>query len=200
MTNTNPETGVRYGVISANSLDPDLVELLMYGDCAVDETYEQAFKDAESEYGAEVEALYDEAETAANETDPGMSDYDRDCFIETHVEDALARMGYCDADDLVACKLSEFAEMFQCDEPHITGKYDDIEYQVTWLGGAPLVWVLKGPIGSVRSLCSPCVPGAGDLDSGFVGGDTVPPIDFEGYECYVVPSNWLPQPQAQLAL
>jgi hypothetical protein len=100
----------------------------------------------------------------------------------------------------MACKLTQFAEMFQCDEPHITGKYDDIEYQVTWLGGAPLVWVLKGPIGSVNRLCSPCVPNAGDLDSGFIGGDQVPPPDFKGYECYVVPPNWLPSTQAQLAL
>ncbi len=40
--NRNPETGIRYGYISANSLHPDVVDTLCYGTQAVDKSYEAA--------------------------------------------------------------------------------------------------------------------------------------------------------------
>ena len=40
LPNRNPETGVRYGYISANSLDPEVVDELCYGSQAVDVNYE----------------------------------------------------------------------------------------------------------------------------------------------------------------
>lgn len=40
LLNRNPDTGVRYGYISANSLHPELVDELQFGPQAVDVHYE----------------------------------------------------------------------------------------------------------------------------------------------------------------
>jgi len=46
IANINPETGIAYGYISANSLDSDLVQELLYGPKAIDESYADAYRDA----------------------------------------------------------------------------------------------------------------------------------------------------------
>lgn len=75
-------------------------------------------------------------------------------------------------------RFDRAAEHLQIDEPTIMGTYEGVEYMISWLGGAPLLWVLKSPIITTAALCSPCVPNAGDLDS---PGD---------YECYGIPDDW----------
>lgn len=40
--NINPETGVPYGIITLLRLDPDIIEILLYGQQAKDLSYEQA--------------------------------------------------------------------------------------------------------------------------------------------------------------
>jgi hypothetical protein len=56
------------------------------------------------------------------------------------------------------------------------------KYGLSSLGGGILVWVYESTnIVKVNSLCSPCVPNAGDLDSG---------LDDSGYECYGIPDSW----------
>ena len=69
-------------------------------------------------------------------------------------------------------------EEFQIDEPTIEGEYEGVKYHISWLGGAPLLWVFESPFVKPHAQCSPCVPGAGDLDS---EGDVL---------CYDVPDDW----------
>lgn len=191
MSNVNPKTGVRYGVISVASLQPELAEELMYGPDAIDETYGAALNDAEMEANAEVAQLYEDAEIAASEVDPNMSDRAREAFIEQYLTIHYTEMGYEDSDDLVAQRLEAFSDQFRCDEPHITGTYEEIEYQITWLGGAPLLWILDGPVGFVEKLCSPCVPNAADLDSETcLEAEASETMSENGYFCYVVPRDW----------
>lgn len=70
---------------------------------------------------------------------------------------------------------------FEIDEPNIAGTYDGVRYEISWLGGAPLLWVLESPHTGQLSLCSPCCPQACDGDSPIAGG-------FTGY---AVPEDWL---------
>lgn len=42
---------------------------------------------------------------------------------------------------------------------------DGTAYLIGWLGGAPLIWVVRSEYVTTTRPCSPCVPGAGDLDS-----------------------------------
>jgi len=110
--NINPETGIRYGVVSLNSLQDWVWE--------------------EFEYKGEL----------LTEVDDEAEDWPEEPAYELEVEDMKLQLG--------------------------------------WLGGAPLVWVLKSPHTTRARECSPCVPNAGDLDS----------LDEGGFECYTLPEDW----------
>lgn len=183
MNNINPDTGVRYGVIALRSLDPDLAHDLWVG--GVDNVYAGAYTEAKAEALHRLDLMYEDAEIAAAEVDGNMSAGDREDFIGRRVQAHLNSLGAVDEEDFIEMALDEFSDCFQTDMVNITGTYEGVDYMITELGGAELLWVLKGPIGGVRSLCSPCVPNAGDLDSGFEVGVTL------GHECYVVPKSWL---------
>ena len=127
--NINTETGIRFGYISSNKLDPEVVHTLMF-EVGVDLAFE--------EYMAELEEKYGE-------------DFD----------EYTAVGGY------------------HCEEPIITGSYEGVSYSSSWLGGALNFFIFESPVITKCALCSPCVPGAGDLGS-------------EGeFEAYGVPDNWL---------
>lgn len=152
-SNVNPETGIRYGVISLNSLDADVVhELWIDGDNlsereALDELREEVTTDMEAEN---------------EERDEPLSVEDMQDEIERRVE-------------------GEWSESYGVEEPTIEGDCDGIKYLISWLGGAPLLWVLESPYTTYARLCSPCVPNAGDLES----------LDAaDGYECYDVHPAW----------
>lgn len=54
------------------------------------------------------------------------------------------------------------------------------KYKLGWLGGAPIIWVLKSQVKVYARLCSPCIPNAGDLDE----------LDrVSGVECYGIPDE-----------
>ena len=63
MTNTNPETGIRYGIISANSLCPSVFDELCYGPQAKDVRYEDACSDLASVIEASVSDFLSRGQT-----------------------------------------------------------------------------------------------------------------------------------------
>ena len=151
MTNTNIQTGIRFGVIACQNLDPDVVEDLWYGYGAVDLSYQAAREELEETLKREGSALVDDGEL----------DID-------------------DLSDWVDRELEARSDYIQIDEPTIEGTYEGVKYQISWLGGAPLLFVFESPVISRARLCSPCVPNAGDLDN----------LDDDGVECYGVPAEW----------
>ena len=90
---------------------------------------------------------------------------------------AEVEAGELDEDDFDS-ELDLRAEHIEIDEPTIEGVYEGVHYHISWLGGAPLLWVFESPHINPHAQCSPCVPGAGDLDS---EGDVL---------CYDVPDDW----------
>lgn len=183
MTNTNPTTGIRYGVIAFNNLDPDLGQELWYT-YGKDLTYEAACEELLAEIERNADNIEDEVRIAIAESDPaliGDEDYE-----EGRVLLRYEALGYDDREDYIQSKFEDTAQNFHIDEPVIEGEYEGVKYRIDWLGGAPLLWVFEGPVGRCNSLCSPCVPNAGDLDSGFIDDEME-----AGYECYVVPRDWL---------
>lgn len=133
--NTNPETGIAYGYISARSLDPEVVHSLMY-ERGEDRSYQAAV--AEAKYAWQKEGK-------------DLDDFDED----------------------------EFNDGYTCDEPCIAGEYDGVKYQTSWLGGALNFFIFFSPATGNYAQCSPCVPGAGNLNQ--PGGDLL---------CYDVPRDW----------
>lgn len=187
--------GVRFGVISFNSLQPWCSEDLFCGQNARDLSYEEALLDLKREAVSLYDGLLEECCTAAAESGADREvGFDQEAFEQ---EWFAERKETWDRDDFIQDFVERNAEHIQIDEPIIEGEYDDVKYRISWLGGAPLLWVLEGPIGYVNRLCSLCVPNAGDLDSGFITGEGEGnsedhrQILGQGFRSYVVPVSWL---------
>ena len=71
--NTDPETGVAYGYISANALDQEVVGSLLYGRQARDLSYERALEEA----GLVARNLAEDA---------GVTESEYDDWVDAHVE------------------------------------------------------------------------------------------------------------------
>lgn len=178
MTNINPQTGVRYGTIYLNSLDPNVADELFYGSQATNLSEQRAYEELKHEIERDADGIEDDVRIAIAERDYAMLSNDN--LMEREVEAAFQRLGYADRDDYIDTRLELESQDMQIEEPTISGTLDGVKYEISWLGGAPLLFVLESPVISKAKLCSPCVPGAIDLDS---------PAN-TGYEGYGIPENW----------
>ena len=81
-------------------------------------------------------------------------------------EDALRDLGFSKwaVERCLDTLHEDFNEHYENDEPIYEGKSAGVKWRVTWLGGAPHLWVFESPFFAVGHECSPCVPGA--LDGG----------------------------------
>lgn len=176
--NTHPETKIRYGAISGNNLDPDVFQELFYGPQAKDLSYEAALKELRNEAEREADAYEEEVMIAIAETDHGMLGSDR--YVERKIEDMWSEKGYDDREDYVEAVVERRLDGLQIEEPTIEGEYEGVKYSISWLGGAPIVFLLESPEVGLFDLCSPCCPGAVSL----------PEINPDGYLGYTVPDSW----------
>lgn len=167
MTNINPDTGIAYGYISANALHGDIVdELQMNGE---DPHYAGAMKEAQREFARNKDV---QAEMAAEE-ELTLSDHDEDYAFEN----TLAWL----VENWEGSKYEQrFNDDYQPDEPIHEGTKDGVKYRTSWLGGALNVWVFESPYTGHFDACSPCVPGAANLDC----------PNPDGIEGYDVPPDW----------
>lgn len=73
-------------------------------------------------------------------------------------------------------------EAYMCNDDEGTGTYTDeklgLKIRLDYLGGVPMLTVLMSPYTRKCSLCSPCVPNAGNL------------TDEGDYDTYDVPPDW----------
>ena len=134
LPNTNPDTGIRYGVASLNSLADWVFDEFFHR--GTNESYEAALEDFKTEH-------------------PDASDEE----------------------------IDRFGEEYECDEECYSLETDGMKLGLSYLGGAPLVWVYESPHTTRARECSPCVPRAGDLDN----------RSEDGVECYALPADWLPE-------
>ena len=148
--NVNPETCIRYGIISANNLHPEIVDEIQRTGRNV------LFEDGYKEMDAALRRALDGHM-------PGWA-----------VDDVAE----------LAWQLYEGQEF---DEPVHEFKiecpgFGFVEGRTTWLGGALMVWIFKSPFTGAYEMCSPCVPGCGNLDAPWPGTN--------GEVCYDVPADW----------
>mgnify|MGYP001766685255 CR=1 FL=1 len=176
MTNTNPETGIRYGCIYLNSLDSDTAQWLW--DVAENLSEAEAYAELKSEIERDAENIEEEVRIAVAERDYAMLSNDR--YMEDEVEAAYNRLGYDDRDDYIDTRLELESEHIQIEEPTLAGICEGVRYEISWLGGAPLLWVFESPYVSTFDLCSPCVPNAVSLEC-------PNPVGYEGYD---IPADW----------
>ena len=100
--------------------------------------------------------------------------------IEAQVQEECPDFDENEAEIEVEKRLELESERIQIEEPTLAGICEGVRYEISWLGGAPLLWVFESPVISKARLCSPCCPNAGDLNS----------LDDDGYECYGIPADW----------
>lgn len=142
--NVNPETGIRYGIVAAHSLDPEIIDQMQRE--GTDVHYEEAKSD-----------LWDAIKRTCSDS---MSDRD--------------------SDDVADLAVERISDHWQDDEPTHEFELQGVEGRTTWLGGALLVWIFHSPFTDRFDLCSPCLPGACDLDS----------PNPDGYVGYTIPEDW----------
>ena len=173
--NTNPETGIRYGTIYLNNLDGDTAAWLW--DEGENVSNEEAYAELKSEIERDADNIEEEVRISAAERDYALLASDR--YMEVEVEAAYARLGYKDREDYFETRLENESD-FQIEEPTIEGECEGVKYAISWLGGAPLLWIFESPFIGMFDLCSPCVPNACSLES----------PNPSGYEGYDVPADW----------
>lgn len=159
LPNTDPENGIAYGYVSAQSLHSDLVDDLLYGNGDVknfiDHSWNSAIEQLATEKGFEL---------------PKPKDGDVEGW-KTWISEAKDFLEELD---------SGWADDIQIEESVVSGELEGVHYLSSWLGGALLFCITKSPITGEYARCSPCVPGAGDLDTPREGGFTT----------YDVPKDW----------
>ena len=188
MTNCSPD-GIRYSYFSFNELADWCNQDLFYGDHARDLSYEAALEELKADGGRQYDEWLEDAEIAACEVDANMSPNERHRLIERFFK---SKNSSADREDFISDWVEEMAENTQIDEPIVEGTLDGVSYRTSWLGGAPHIFVFKGPLGYGNRLCSPCVPGAVDPSGGFtLTSELAEGQEPEGYLCYCVPRDWL---------
>lgn len=168
--NIHEKTGIPYGIISANSLDPDVVYDLMYGSQAKNLSWEEYH----AEVIREVNRRADEIEESVDEGLPFAT-------WGAEVDAKFRELGYRNRLQFVERETEAELEAYQRDEETIEGELDGVHYMTSWLGGALNFFIFESPVIFAGRQCSPCVPNACDLNS---DGD---------YEGYGVPADWLAQ-------
>ena len=137
--NINRETGIRFGAISGNSLDLDvLCDLQERAFCL---EYEAALCDYLKRRLLNVQTLV-------------VGDH----LTSNQLVDLCDEKGI---DPDIEC----FADLFYSEEPSGTIEHDGLIVTFSWLGGCPLIIVNESPFVASAVPCSPCVPNAGDLDN-----------------------------------
>lgn len=181
MPNYNETTGIPFGVIAGNSLDSDVLHDLMFGSQAENMTYAYCLNEARREAKAKADAIEEavDQEMSESDADQDLSDRFRWKLRDLLVEAAYCRRQVDDREAFLEEYEEQFAENYQGDEEVFEGELDGVQYRISWLGGAIIVFIAYSPVISKGRPCSPCVPGACDLDS---EGD---------YEGYGVPADWL---------
>jgi hypothetical protein len=173
VSNVNPETGIRYGVISAHSVPWLQDEIITHGESITYRNY--------------VSELQDRIRYAPTQEDGNLSDVLEDYYLGDRAKDdilesAQEHEGAWTEEDIEELTQSvlDAISCLEFDEEEYEYEDEESRFLLGFLGGGPMIWVLKSPVITNVRLCSPCAPGAGDLDS----------PDDDGYACYAVSEEW----------
>lgn len=141
--NIDPNTGIRFGVVDGKSVPDLLDDILTFGENLSYDDYMQ-----------HVEEQLRAAESLEEIRD--LVPYDP----ETPLEFPLCEEKIEELMELIAENYEPREDEYELVFPE-----DDEHYLLTYLGGAPLIFVCKSKFVTRCRGCSPCVPNGGDLDS-----------------------------------
>lgn len=186
--NINPETGIRYGVTAAQNHPWLYEEIIQSGESLSYKNWKDEILNGLSMIDDVDLSDPEEVESAIQSA---IEDYVPSYWLKRHIKGAVEAAMNTNVEgsasskayDYLETDIGEAFESYGGEEEYELEK-DGAVYFLGYLGGAPLIWVNQSDrIVHVQLLCSPCVPNAGDLDSGLTAED-------EGYECYGIPKEW----------
>lgn len=199
ITNRNPQTGIRFGIASAHR-HYALLERIQQSGESITAKYWQ------SEVIGKIRTyLADECFETLEDLQKGVKSITEDYWYGSDVDEIAADIandlwngghnfgwteGVRDTEALVEStwgllEAAEIWDRFNPDEEtheliiEIDGEIEE-HYQTSWMGGAPMIWILKSPETALCRLCSPCAPNAGNLDE----------PDEDGVTAYAIPQEW----------
>jgi hypothetical protein len=150
-SNIDHATGIRYGVISQHTPNPDaLQDIYSNGDNL---TYKAAVDDAKSRIAAALEPILD---------DLGVLPYEWHDTDKGRKAETIAGI----ADSVWESVEQEFNDRYEEQEDTYQYEQDGYILQTSSLG----IYVIKSPYYTHAAFCSPCCPGAGNLDTPRDGG------------------------------
>jgi hypothetical protein len=161
-TNKDPSNGIAYGVISQNSLMPEVLDDLIQN--SEDLVYEESKTDFLNELKNAIKEVLDNNYIHHEDKDIDI-DYYLDLFNNQYENDFHAYY------------------------------FKDKDYEIRFFDDLNAMYILKSPYVCMAPLCSPCCPGAGDLNS--TNG-----IDAENnsmgspVECYCLPNDFFEDDKA----
>jgi hypothetical protein len=135
--NMNLETGIHFGCISQNTLDPDALMGL------IDNSADVLYDSASDEFAEDLKTAMEEGTV--------LELLKRNYMDESYVDE--------DYDTIV----SEWCQGYQND--YHQWYYQDEEYEMDFSEDMNCIIILRSPYYTYCRGCSPCVPNAGDLDS-----------------------------------
>lgn len=184
IVNVNTATNVRYGVIDARNVMGLYDDIITQGDSLA----YAAWKDSTVAQVAHCLLLPTSAETLKNLLQSlGACRHGIDIICA----DAIEAMS--DAPDEQARLEIAGNVINQCEWDNLNFEEEDFiytdengnDFQLGYLGGAPIIWCIKtDKIVYCKSLCSPCIPNGGDLNSGLT-------TESAGHACYGVPDEYV---------
>ena len=138
-SNIDAETGIRYGVIGQNAepLNPDAVQEIWHSGTNL--SYENYLDGAKAKLRS------------------ALSDYFSDY---KHGSDAKSKLDRA-VDDALDVVSDGLGDNYQGDNDAMLFQSDGYKIQT----GETDLWILKSPFYTHAQFCSPCAPGAGNLDS-----------------------------------
>jgi hypothetical protein len=177
MPNYNEKTKLAYGVVDARNVPFLMDAIIEHGD---DLTWEAAKRDLRDKIRGALRGVVEDY----SYSDPAIDDI-VDACNPGEIMEAMLDAGLSD-------RMNDSGEGH---EYHL--KTDDCEYLLGYLGGAPIIWVMDSPYVAYVRGCSPCIPGAGDLDTiddsdTGIAAHCCPPDCFETHDvrvegCYHTP-------------
>lgn len=165
--NRDAETGIRYGVISQHSIQSDVMSDIwseardLSYESAVEEVKDRLFAAYYEHYGVHAEALRNALRKVIVDFVP-----------DRHLDDALANLMDCEPEETPRDMLwdvveQDFNDRYEGgDDRSWLWEKDGYELSNCLLSD---VFVSKSPYFTYAQFCSPCVPGACNLDNPFEG-------------------------------
>ena len=181
--NRDPSTGIRYGVISQRAIMPEALEDIYFGPHSKDLAYEAAVEEIKKQLAA---AFDQHPDDKRGELGSVLKNFMRLPRLDERLEEL---MDCTNSSELWGVIEQDFNDGLGDNE--VNPLFDDGEYRITKCLDSDLM-ILKSPYYTYAQMCSPCCPGACNLDSPLdesVG-------DKEGNKCYCLDKSWFENEEA----